>query len=696
VLKHAETLNLQQLLSLDRMGKVDAESFAPAWRRENKSKMKDVALFQNQDGTSDGVLWYWVSDERKVCIGLYNDMKNEKLIVTFNGAKEEAVAKPDEESKATFRCKVDGEKIAFTLLPGEMVLAFDGEGNVPGFVPESAPLCAADYESFAEVLGAKVYDESLEKVKALIAERGIDAADDMAVLQACMETGTRFVDLNFHRDHVMGGEHGEPCPGVFLCPEQFLKGKEKKLFLPDETGDKVSPGDVGQGLLGDCWLMAAIAALAEWPERVYSIFGVDGNLQYGNEVGGYVVNHTKDGIWKRTVVDDFLIVRGVSPMFARNRRNAAELWVPILEKAWAKVHGGYKFLQSGKAANALSDLTGSPSNIFMFNPEDPSDVIFSGFVKNEFWSRDDLGKEMTGWDNSHFAMNLQCPGADMSSYDKKNKGFFGLDQKYQKLGLIPGHGYTLYGVAEVNGEILCKIRNPWGNAKEWKGKWSDGSEEWESVDADKKAELLSGASTSDGMFWMSLVDVSKYFAGGSVTMIQDSGTCDDMRFIGQSSGQPSFAVLLKNNTPSNSFSFMASQPDKRGNVASPGPGGPGGPVSYSGIQIRLLVKTAEGWRMAQKEDLDGQAPASRWLMSRDMGISLKLPEGEYLVTLVTDSNEIVVISIQAPKGSDYSAEAFAAPAEARWLQKEVSDASFEIDTSLAAEGVQLQKDKVPV
>jgi hypothetical protein len=100
--------------------------------------------------------------------------------------------------------------------------------------------------------------------------------------------------------------------------------------------------------------------------------------------------------------------------------------------------------------------------------------------------------------------------------------------------------------------------------------------------------------------------------------------------------------------------------------------------------------------MAQKEDLDGQAPASRWLMSRDMGISLKLPEGEYLVTLVTDSNEIVVISIQAPKGSDYSAEAFAAPAEAPWLQKEVSDASFEIDTSLAAEGVQLQKDKVPV
>ena len=670
------------------MGKVDADSFAPAWRRENKAKMKAVALFQNRDGTSDGVLWYWVSDERKVCIGLYNDLKNEKLSITFSGAKEEALATPDEEARATFRCKVDGDKISFTLLPGEMVLAFDGEGQVPGFVPEASPLSTADYyEAFGDL--AKAYDEHLEKVKTLIAERGIDSSDDMAILQACMETGTRFVDVNFHRDLVMG--NGETCPGVFLCPEQFLKGGQKNLFLPDESGDKVSPGDVGQGVLGDCWLISAIAALAEWPKRVYSIFGVDGNIHYGNEVGGYVINHTKDGIWKRTVVDDFLLVRGVAPMFARNRRNAAELWVPLLEKAWAKVHGGYKSLQVGKACNALTDLTGSPSNIFMFNPEDPSDVLLDGFVKTEFWSRDDLGQQMTGWDKSHFAMNLQCPGADMSSFDKKNKGLFGLDKKYAKVGLVPGHSYTLYGVAEVNGEILCKIRNPWGNATEWKGKWSDGSKEWDSVDADKKAELLGAATdNSDGIFWMCLKDVSNYFTGGSVTMIQNSETFDDKRFIGKSSGQPPFAVVLKNNTPSNSISFMASQPDKRGTSRG----------QYAGIQIRLLLKTDGGnggWRLAQKDDLEGQAPASRWRMSRDMGISLKLPQGEYLVTLVTTSNEVVVLSMQAPKGSDYSAEAFAAPPEAPWLQKDVAaDASFEIDTSLPAEGVQRQEDKVPL
>lgn len=68
-----------------------------------------------------------------------------------------------------------------------------------------------------------------------------------------------------------------------------------------------------------------------------------------------MVNHTKDGLWTRTIVDDFLVMRGVSPLFARNRKNSAELWVAILEKAWAKLHGGYRVIQvsQGLKSNSL-------------------------------------------------------------------------------------------------------------------------------------------------------------------------------------------------------------------------------------------------------------------------------------------------------------------------------------------------------
>jgi hypothetical protein len=35
--------------------------------------------------------------------------------------------------------------------------------------------------------------------------------------------------------------------------------------------------------------------------------------------------------------------------------------VPLLEKAWAKAHGGYDKINLGKASECLRDLTGAPA-----------------------------------------------------------------------------------------------------------------------------------------------------------------------------------------------------------------------------------------------------------------------------------------------------------------------------------------------
>ena len=53
-------------------------------------------------------------------------------------------------------------------------------------------------------------------------------------------------------------------------------------------------------------------------------------------------------------------------------------------------------------------------------------------------------------------------------------------------GLIRGHAYSLTGVAlaqmDSGDEVaLIRVRNPWGNEKEWNGPWSDESEEWASI-----------------------------------------------------------------------------------------------------------------------------------------------------------------------------------------------------------------------
>jgi hypothetical protein len=59
-------------------------------------------------------------------------------------------------------------------------------------------------------------------------------------------------------------------------------------------------------------------------------------------------------------VDDYFpcFVNG-GPIFSSSQDN--ELWILILEKAYAKLHGSYLALRGGYAIDGMVDLTGCPS-----------------------------------------------------------------------------------------------------------------------------------------------------------------------------------------------------------------------------------------------------------------------------------------------------------------------------------------------
>ena len=44
-------------------------------------------------------------------------------------------------------------------------------------------------------------------------------------------------------------------------------------------------------------------------------------------------------------------------------------------------------------------------------------------------------------------------------------------------GLVTGHAYSVLGAAELDGEKLIKMRNPWGNEK-YTGPYHDGDSVW--------------------------------------------------------------------------------------------------------------------------------------------------------------------------------------------------------------------------
>jgi calpain-15 len=79
-----------------------------------------------------------------------------------------------------------------------------------------------------------------------------------------------------------------------------------------------------------------------------------------NQEGIYRVRLCKNGEWQQVTVDDYFpCTESGVPVFTVTEGN--DLWIMILEKAFAKLAGSYLALRGGFAHEGLQDLTGCPT-----------------------------------------------------------------------------------------------------------------------------------------------------------------------------------------------------------------------------------------------------------------------------------------------------------------------------------------------
>ncbi|KAH7322212.1 hypothetical protein B0J17DRAFT_683969 [Rhizoctonia solani] len=296
-----------------------------------------------------------------------------------------------------------------------------------------------------------------------------------------------------------------PGPADVLRVTQIFE--EPEFFI-----DGANSSDVAQGYLGNCWFMSAVSTVATSEGLINRIC-----VHRDEKVGVYGFLFYRDSGWVDIIIDDLLYTRipkfeelwgqqqdlyhgdkekfdararvGGKTLYFSRSKTENETWLPLLEKAYAKLHGDYQALEGGWDSEAIEGMTGGISNIIHVK-----DILDT----DRFWEEQLLNANK----DRLFGCVIGDTRGDVS-------------------GLVTWHAYSVLEALEVNGKRFVRIRNPWGES-EWKGPWSDGSKEWTKDWLDRLDELHHKFG-DDGEFLMEYKDFLKTWVTIERSRLFDAG-----------------------------------------------------------------------------------------------------------------------------------------------------------------------------
>ncbi|KAF9461870.1 hypothetical protein BDZ94DRAFT_1310221 [Collybia nuda] len=469
-------------------------------------------------------------------------------------------------------------------------------------------------QSVPGILVTAELEKALEECKARVAR----------IAKECRVKNKKFRDVEFDLENDQYRcLHGLdfPVTGKY-CPSDVQRVTQ--IFeQPRFFANGADSNDIIQGKLGDCWFLSALATISTAKGLVEKLC-----VARDEQVGVYGFIFFRDNAWVNVVVDDLLYTsvpkyeelsavekelyhedkaqfnrsarKGGKTLYFAKSGATGETWVPLIEKAYAKLHGDYVSLSGGKACEAVEDLTGGVSTV-MRN----KDI----FDTDRFWNEELLK-----------ANQDRLFGCSFESLDASRSGVH--DAKVD--GLIGSHAYSVLRAVECKGKRFVVLRNPWGNT-EWTGKWSDGSKEWTSGWLEI-LPLLGHEFGNDGQFIMEYNDFLETWDQIHRTILFDSSWVMSSQWLrvptrplpsAWSFGDISFTFSL----PKATFAIIVvSQLDLRYFKEISG-------TSMWGIDF-VLARRGEKGPIAES--------SSSMLYSRSINLEMNLDAGEYVVYVRID------------------------------------------------------------
>jgi hypothetical protein len=150
------------------------------------------------------------------------------------------------------------------------------------------------------------------------------------------------------------------------------------------------------------------------------------------------------------------------------------MWVALIEKAYAKMHGCYGNLISGYIDEGIQELTGfQPEKVLI--RDEKTGCFPHKMIEQHYGGKEGFWKFLLERKNDNCLMGCSIKGNGKEGAQINDDG--------KPTGLILNHAYSLLMIFEMENDKkpdepirLIVLRNPWGHG-EWEGAWSGDSDE---------------------------------------------------------------------------------------------------------------------------------------------------------------------------------------------------------------------------
>ncbi|CAF1506952.1 unnamed protein product [Adineta steineri] len=352
------------------------------------------------------------------------------------------------------------------------------------------------------------------------------------IQRECLLNKSLFIDTKFPHEQTFSID--EQIKKNIIWRRPYEVTDKPKFFI--QTPHRRDPG---QGELSDCWFVVAVANITLHKQIFERIVPLNQTFDKQNGyIGLFHFHFWQFGIWYDVVIDDYLPFnkKTIQPWCSWNRQEPNEFWVALIEKAYAKLNGGYRNLIGGAPIEAFTDLTAGVEQRFKLNESIKERQQFFNFII----------------DSLKHSCLMAC------SINPENDG--SNLEEIKSNGLVVGHSYSITAARylQFKKQLLCmiRLRNPWANEIEWAGAWHDRDIRWNHLDLDEKRRM-SWQDSEDGEFWMTFQDFFSEFDILEICHLSPD-TFEEELQLNTSSHELSSSSVIKNHRTSIRMSIPTS------------------------------------------------------------------------------------------------------------------------------------------